>query len=155
MILAIIWGEAFSRRLHSGLAYPSGAITFMEQRRLSGNILSTYNWGEYLIWHVGRSSKVFIDGRYDTVYPLSVILDDLSFESGDSRAEAAVLRRYPHDFVLTGLDSKAFAFMLADPGWKLIYRDRDSTLFARKDSAAATLPGVPVITNQPSNPYFP
>ncbi len=135
--------------------YPSGAVAFMQSHQLSGNILCGYNWGEYLIWQMGPSSKVFIDGRYDTVYPASVILDAIAFGSGDSHAAAAVLRRYPHDFVLTAVGTRPSAFMEHASGWKLIYRDPDSELFARQTSAAAKLPGVPVLGTPPSRRNFP
>ena len=39
-------------------------------------------------------------------------------------------------------------------GWKLIYRDRVAAFFARADSPAAHLPGVPVTGTPPPN-YFP
>src|SRR5579885_441929 len=135
--------------------YPSGAVAFMKAHRLTGNLLCGYNWGEYLIWHVGPSSKVSIDGRYDTVYPAAVILDAIAFGSGDSRAAASVLQRYPHDYVLTWPGSRPDAFMEHARGWKLIYRDRDAELFARATSAAAKLPGLPVVGIEPAHRNFP
>jgi hypothetical protein len=37
----------------------------------------------------------------------------------------------------------------------LIYRDSDSALFARVDSAAAKIPGAPVAGDAPKVGYFP
>ena len=50
-------------------------------------------WGEYLIWHTAPEDKVFIDGRYDTVYPFKVIGDYLEFYF-DQPGASAVLESF-------------------------------------------------------------
>jgi hypothetical protein len=126
----------------------------MKKRGLHGNMLNEFGWGEYLIWHMTPASKVFMDGRYDTVYPPGVIEDYFNF-STDAANAGKVLRSYPHDFVLIPPRLPAYSLMVKSPGWKLIYRDPDSALFAREDSAAAKLPEIPVVSTAPSNDYFP
>ena len=96
-----IGGGLFSRRLAPDRGYPSAALAFMDAHGLHGNVLDDFGWGEYLIWHAAPADKVFIDGRYDTVYPLKVILDYLDFYF-DQPGAGAVLDSYPHDFVLIG-----------------------------------------------------
>ena len=136
------------------MPYPSGAVAFMKRYGLRGNLLNQFGWGEYLIWHMSPSSKVFIDGRYDTVYPLEVIQDFLAFDANLPGA-GRVLRSYPHDFVLISPKLMAYRLMRKSAGWKLIYEDPDCALFARTDSAAAKLPGVPVRSAAPLPQYFP
>ena len=94
-------GGLFSRRLAQDRAYPSAALAFMNAHGLHGNVLGEFGWGEYLIWHAAPEDKVFIDGRYDTVYPFKVIRDYLDFYF-DQPGAGAVLDSYPHDFVLIG-----------------------------------------------------
>jgi hypothetical protein len=144
----------FSKLLPTDLAYPSGPVEFMHQHGLHGNVLNHFSWGEYLIWHLAPSSKVFIDGRYDTVYPLSVIGDYVKFHFGQPGA-STVLRSYPHDFVLVPAPSIPCTLMEKSSGWILIFRDHDSALFAQQGSPAAKLPGVPLISAAPSQRYFP
>ena len=36
---------------------------------LSGNLWTSFDWGEYAIWHFGPVLRVSIDGRRETVYP--------------------------------------------------------------------------------------
>lgn len=124
----------FSVRLATPAGYPEGAVKFMAAHKLHGNILCDFNWGEYLIWHVAPGSRVFIDGRYDTVYPLAVIRDYLNFYF-NRRGAAAVLARYPHDYVLIPPDSKAAMLMGRRADWRVIYRDKTALLFARHDAA--------------------
>lgn len=42
--------------------YPKNAVNYLHGHLLSGNLLSVYNWGGYLIWKY-PSKKVYIDGR--------------------------------------------------------------------------------------------
>lgn len=133
----------FSRTLPAGFAVPKGAVDFMKTHALKGNVLNDYTSGEYLIWRMAPESKVFIDGRYDSVYPLKVITDYFDFYLDRPRA-AAVLKDYPHDFVLITPFAPVRKLMKHQPDWKLIYSDPDSLLYARADSPAARLAGVPV-----------
>ncbi len=152
--LSVSTGRLFSSRLTPYVSCPSGAVAFMKKRGLQGNILNEFGWGEYLIWHVTPASKVFMDGRYDTVYPPEVIEDYFNFAANAASAPT-VLTSYPHDFVLIPPKLPAYSLMVKSSGWKLIYEDPDSALFARKDSAAAKLSGLPIISTAPSNGYFP
>jgi len=126
----------FSRHLIVGPDYPAGAVDFMQRNGLHGNILGAFGWGEYLIWHTAPESKVFLDGRYDTVFPQQVIRDYAVFYF-DLPGAAQVLSAYPHDFVLIPAGSPAESLMKKASGWKLIYQDGHSVLYAREDSAAA------------------
>jgi fluoride ion exporter CrcB/FEX len=154
IVLAVGREGLFSKLLPTDAAYPSGPVQFMKRHGLHGNVLNHFGWGEYLIWHLAPSSKVFIDGRYDTVYPLSVIGDYVKFHFGQPGA-TTVLRSYPHDFVLVPAPSIPYGLLEKSLGWTLIFQDHDSALFARQGSPAAKLPGVPVISAATSQQYFP
>jgi hypothetical protein len=115
----------------------------MREHQLQGKIVSTFQWGMYLIWNMPSGSRLFIDGRYDTLFPLDIIykfaLFNFNLPGGD-----AVLSEFPNDFVLIKPDSRSRKLMDARTDWKLIYTDASSRLYARQDSAAAKIPGVPV-----------
>ncbi len=136
-------GGLLSSRLASDRAYPAAALAFMRQHELRGHVLADFGWGEYLIWHAAPDDKVFIDGRYDTVYSLSVIRDYLDFHFDRPRA-GIVLDSWPHDFVLIAAHSPARALMDRRRDWKLIYRDADALLYSRANAPAARLHGLPV-----------
>ena len=142
-IVIFVHNGLFSRSLTSPDPYPASACEFMKQHQLRGNILSTFEWGEYLIWNMAPGSKVFIDGRYDTVFPLEIIykfaLFNFNLPGGD-----AILKEFPNDFVLIKPDSRSRKPMDARRDWKLIYEDAASRLYARQDSAAAQMAGEPV-----------
>lgn len=154
--LALMIGSGlFSSKLRAGDPRPVGAVAFMEEHGLNGNILADFRWGEYLIWHMTPASKVFVDGRYDTVLPPQVINDYLALHYGKPGA-INVLREYPHDYVLLSPDDEpALAVMATAPEWRQIYRDANCILFVRTDSTAAKIPAVVVSAQNTPRSYFP
>lgn len=152
-VVAITSG-LFSTRIMMEPGYPGGALSFMRRHALRGNLLGAFGWGDYLIWHMAPGSKVFIDGRYDTVFPLQVIRDYAVFYF-DLPGAAQVLSAYPHDFVLIPPRSPVYRRLEQDPDWKLVYQDQNAVLFARANSAAAKIPDVPVEVIAPERSYFP
>ncbi len=141
--------KVFSPSLAIYAEFPVGAVAFMEQHHLSGNILSTYQWGGYLIWHAAPASKVFFDS-FDERYPPRVQDDYLRLIAGDGTAEA-VLQGYPHDYVLVPVRSHLYDLMTKRSDWTPVYRDSVCALFARTASS-----GSPALVNgiAPSS-YFP
>lgn len=136
-------GGLFSSRLATDRVYPGAALAFMDAHGLHGNVLGEFAWGEYLIWHGAPTDKVFIDGRYDTVYSFKVIRDYLEFYF-DGPGAGAVLDSYAHDFVLIGPGAPARRLMAQRSDWKLLYRDGAALLYGRSDEPAARLPASPV-----------
>jgi hypothetical protein len=143
---AVLFGRQglLSAKLATVGEYPSGAVAFMKDRNLHGNILNPSQWGQYLIWHLAPESKIFYDSRFDTVYPQKVLIQYLDFFFG-SPSGAKLLTEYPNDFVLVITNSTAYRTMLEQHAWKLLYRDSVCALFAPAGSRAAEMPGLPVI----------
>jgi hypothetical protein len=144
LALIIFWrSDFFSNRLTSVDPYPVSACAFMKDHQLKGNVLGIFGWGEYLIWHFAPESKVFMDGRYDTIYPKQILEIFFAFNYGQPGAEIAITR-FPTDYVSIAPDIGARKFMDSRKDWTLLYSDAWSRLYARADSPAAHIPGVPV-----------
>jgi hypothetical protein len=144
----------FSARLPAYGKFPVGAVQFMNRHQLHGNILCQYVWGVYVIWHEAPRSKVFFDS-FELRYPQSVQNDYLAFAfHGGAKAEA-MLRRYPHNYVLVKTKYRTYRFMTKQSGWKLIYRDPVAALFARAGSSATRITGVPVLRDKAPPSFFP
>lgn len=138
----LVRSGGFESRIPAAEPCPVGACDFMRRNGLAGNLLNDFNWGEYLIWHLAPGSKVFIDGRYDTVYPFDLIGRYARFYF-DQPGGAELLREYPHDFVMLRRSAPATRTMDSRNDWKLIYRDDAVCLYARRDSAAARIANLP------------
>jgi hypothetical protein len=146
--LAIYLG-LFSTHIAEDSYYPADAVAFIRANHLRGNVLCDFAWGEYLIWQLAPQGKVFIDGRYDTVYPYSVINDYIKFIfalPGGSQ----VLHRYPHDFILIPPNTPARRLVDNNPQWRLIYSDNGSRLYARADLVPATVTPLEVTSSSTS-----
>lgn len=113
-----------------------------------------YEWGEYVIWHEAPASRVFFDG-FDERYPARVQRGYIDFVIKGGDRAAAVLQGYPHDYVLLATDSRAARFMTTRRDWILLYRDPVCSLFARADSPAAAIPGLPELQGKAPPSMFP
>jgi hypothetical protein len=147
-------GGTFSNRLKTWKPVPVGALTFMQQHNLHGNMLCQFEWGSWVLWHMGDSFKVYIDPRGELVYSDKQERDYAIFFYGQSNE---LLVAYPHDFVLMGTATKGAELVRKDPRWHVLYTDQTGTLFGR-----ATIPGeAPVTGNvagidgKPKDTYFP
>jgi hypothetical protein len=147
-------GGVVSGTLRAAGECPAGAVGFMDAHGLRGNVLGEYSWGGYLLWHEAPGSRVFIDSPFEMIYPLEVQRDYLDFLLGAAGAER-VLAAYPHDFVMEETDSPLYRFMLRQTGWRPVYRDPVAALFARADSPAARIGGVPVLPDKAPPSFVP
>ncbi|MGH7781533.1 MAG: hypothetical protein ACREQR_17100 [Candidatus Binataceae bacterium] len=134
----------FSKKLGLTEPYPAGALAFMRAHELSGNMLCEYSWNDYIIFHQWPRDKVFLDSRFEMIYPRQIIDAYLAFAFGREGAPRT-LADFPNDFVLIDPKTIAATVMANAAAWRLIYRDSDSLLYARADSAASRIPGVPMI----------
>jgi len=143
-----------SNRLPASRVKPVGAVAFMRHRDLRGNTFCAFAWADYVIWHDAPASKIFIESLFEAYYPETVQDDYFAFETGSSRA-TEVLNAYPHDFILFPTESPPSRFMATRSAWKLIYRDPVASLFARADSPAARIAGIPVLSEKVPPSLFP
>jgi hypothetical protein len=127
---------------------PAGALAFITEHDLRGNVMTPLIWSDYIIYHRAPKNRVFIDTRFEMIYPDRIAQDFEDFQHNRDRA-AAVLASYPHDFVMLAPDAKAVPLMNDSKDWKLVYRDNVALLYARDDSAAARIPGVPIVRDSP------
>jgi hypothetical protein len=58
--------------------YPVSAIEFMDQERVHGRLVVTFDWAQYALAALSPKTTVGFDGRYDTCYPQEVV--DMHFD---------------------------------------------------------------------------
>jgi hypothetical protein len=140
----------FSSTLGLTEPYPAGALAFMRAHDLSGNMLCEYSWNDYVIFHEWPRDKVFLDSRFEMIYPRRIIEAYLAFAFNRAGAEQT-LAGFPNDLVLINPKTLAADAMANAAQWTPIYSDADSVLYARRKSRAAAIAGVPVTgVTQPS-----
>ena len=143
-----------SNKLVTDGSFPVGAVSFMKKHHLQGNILVNFGWGEYIIWHLAPSSKVSIDGRYDTVYPPDVIKGYISFHYATPGAKE-FFAHYPHQFLLFSSDSRALNIASTDTRWKKLYSDDTCSLYGKVNPEIEKIEAVKVDKASTPKSYFP
>jgi hypothetical protein len=135
-------------------AKPAGALAFMQRHDLHGNVLCEFGWADYLIFHDPDRTKIFMESIFEAYYPHQLQSDFAAVYYAEPGA-ARVLDAYPNDFVLMPTGSAAYSLMMAQAGWRLIYRDPISALFARAGSPATQLVGIPELARTAPPSVFP
>ncbi len=117
-----------SREKGQTVYYPTGALEYMKNHYSSGNILTNFAWGEYLIWNLGPYMKVGLDGRYETVYQDHVANEYFDYIDGKKNG---FLDAYAHQLVLFRPSSPPVASLRRRPDWTVVYEDTVSILFTK------------------------
>jgi len=116
--------------------YPVRAVEALKRGGVRGDMITFFDWGEYVIWHLGPGVRVSMDGRRETVYPDDVYRESLAFLYGVGRWDALLERGRP-DLALVSRGFAAYNLLKCAPGWTVIVEDDRSALFARADSVQA------------------
>ncbi len=112
-------------------------VTALKSAGAAGRLVTSFNWGEYVIWHHGPTLRVSVDGRRETVYSPGLLDQLLAIEGGKG---LDTLERLAPDYAWLPLPSAApaEAWLLAH-GYRVDFRTDKSFLAVR-----AGLPVVPV-----------
>ena len=110
---------------------PVGAMDYIEQQGLRGNIFHPQIYGDYLIWRLWPQQRSFVDGRTH-VFAWSLIQDYLlTFEDRHWQERVA---RYDIRYLLLSKDTQASRVIddaRASPDWQVLYEDEVSILFEK------------------------
>jgi hypothetical protein len=114
---------------------PTGAMEYIANHGLTGNIFHPQDYGDYLIWRLWPQQRSFIDGRVH-LYPLEFVQDYI-LALHDDQWELR-LAKYDIRYLLLPKGDALCASMVQDaqssPRWKLLYEDDLSVLFEDVDS---------------------
>lgn len=140
LIFMLIKGNLFKSGVEKD-RYPEGAVRFLKENRISGNMFNPYVWGGYLIWTLYPDHKVFVDGRgliEEIVFQGDRIFEASSLHFKDLPEWKAFLNAYNINFILTfsvdEFSGKLFPLipaLLNDIEWHLIYMDNNSLIFLK------------------------
>lgn len=131
-LLTIVIGFPSSRNLSEQVvnSNPVGALNFIKRSGLSGRMLNEYVYGGYLIW-AAPEHKVFIDGRAD-LYDPAGILAQYGRWATVKEDPRLLLDRYGIRLCLLSKDHPMAHVMPTLTGWRAVYIDSASMVFARK-----------------------
>jgi hypothetical protein len=137
ILLGVILSQGGTIPHSSTRPLPIESVDLMRRAGVEANLAVDFDWGEYVIWHLGPNVKVSLDGRRETVYPPAIYWENLRFFHG-ARTWRRLIDRPETDLVLIPWVRPVGALMLsAAPGWVLIHEEAGGGLFARKGSELA------------------
>ena len=112
------------------------AVAFMRTHRLSGGVVTYFDWGEYGMWHMPEGLKVSMDGRRETVYTDRTVADHLELYRGTERG-LSYLESLDADYVWLPQHLPVVS-LLKIKGWVLLFQGPQSVLFATPEAARRT-----------------
>ncbi len=126
---------------------PEAQVTeFARRERLSGRMVTWFDWGEYAIWHLsrlredasaGQALKVSMDGRRETVYSDALVQEHLRFYF-DPATRRAFLERWHPDYIWLPKGLPVVAPLVGD-GWVPLVTGDQSILLARAAARGAAI----------------
>ena len=132
----LLWGYFNSQHIwitnKSIPLFPTQAVTLLQESSIEGNLAVEFNWGEYVIWHLGPEIQVSVDGRRETVYSEEIYEANLAFLSGKETWED-LIDDTDTNIALLAKNGPAYHLMKPKLGWELLYEDNTSALFASEE----------------------
>jgi hypothetical protein len=127
VVLAVTNGK-----LHYGFdpkLKPVSAVEFMKKEAISGNMFSSDEFGDYIIYAAWPQYKVFIDGRLD-MYGTSKLKEYTNITSF-KQDWVRTLDKYKITWIIFDADSALSRHLLQLDDWKLIYADDVANIFVK------------------------
>jgi hypothetical protein len=118
------------------IRFPAAACDALEDRLVGRKILTTDQWGDYLVYRLHPRFKTFIDGRSDFYAPQ--IRDDYLALMGAAWNWEKLLARYEFDALLLPADWSLGSVLKEHPDWSVVYDDGQALLFERAGNAPST-----------------
>jgi hypothetical protein len=114
------------------LYYPVGAVEYLKRTGFTGNLMTHFNNGAYVLWHLYPRVRVGCDSRHETAYTDAWVLENhrmYTEEQGDFWK--VVLRTYPTDVVLVSRVFPLARKLDRQKEWRRVYVDNGFALYAR------------------------
>ena len=110
--------------------FPVAAVSRHPDCLAGARVLTSDQWGDYLIFRFYPRQRVFFDGRSDFYGP--ALGADYQTLLGAARGWSEVLARYRFETALLPLDWPLARVLELDPQWQLVDRDPVAELFLRR-----------------------
>jgi hypothetical protein len=120
------------------LRMPVGAVDFLGTERSNGTILSPDYWGGYVIYRLYPRDRVVVDDRHD-LYGADFLRSYLKLMHVEDGWDE-LLRQSDPSFLLLPRNGALANIVARTAGWRSIYADPVSIVFARDRAVGAVAP---------------
>jgi hypothetical protein len=134
----------FGRRIPSNAPWlpEPGAVQFVQRHKMTGKMLTWFDYGQYAIWHLTPSIRVSMDGRRETVYSDDIRELHREIYGNGPNALQNVARLAP-DSIWLPLASPAIG-TLEQAGWRTVFRGVRSAILSRDPQLQPEVSTAPV-----------
>ena len=115
--------------------YPVKEVEFLKINNIKGNVLVIFEMGSFITYKLYPNNKVFIDGRFDGVYPMDVYnANNVFFMLKNKHWEDAVTK-YPTDIIILDKSDTVRLILLykSESEWKEVYAGNRFCVLIKKD----------------------
>ena len=132
VVLGLVKFRPSERQLEAVVAadYPVHAVEYLREHPRPFGVFNEYGWGGYLIYKLGSTQPVFIDGRAD-LYEYSGVFPDYIVAALGQAGATNILARHNVRTCILNHTSALAALLRQSPDWKLVYSDDLSVIFDR------------------------
>jgi hypothetical protein len=131
LILALVFVDSPVKWPHDfpSELFPIDLIQKNAELLQSGRLLTTDQWGDYIIFRYYPHQKVFVDGRSDFYGP-SIGTDYLHLVRANYDWRS-VLDRYRFQVALLPVELPVTTLLKQEPGWRVVADDQHAVVLAR------------------------
>jgi hypothetical protein len=137
-VLALFTAGAIPRCIPAGGFADPTPPEALKASGATGRLVTSFNWGEYAIWHLAPDLRVSIDGRRETVYSMATLEEQNAIAFGTPEGIAALSRLQPEYVWLPYEASRATAEWLAGNNYRIDVETDRSFLAVRADRPRVT-----------------
>jgi hypothetical protein len=107
-----------------------------------GRIAMWFDWGEYAIWHLSPSLRVSLDGRRETIYSDTVLLNHEAMNRGTAEG-VAYLERLDPEYVWMPARFTELRNRVKRHGYRLDVETAESFVAVREDQPVLKMGSAP------------
>ena len=122
------WPADFPKEL-----FPTSVVAHYSDRLQNGRVLTTDQWGDYLIFHFYPRLKVYVDGRSD-LYGEQLGQEYLHVLQLSSDWQQ-IFKRRGFDTVLLGPEWPLVQMLRQSPDWRIAEENKKAILLVRRDNS--------------------
>ena len=115
---------------HPKLVYPAGAVRYLREHRVEGNLMVPFLVGAFTLWKLHPAVKVSLDSRFEVAYPPEALATSIGFYDAQP-GWRETLAADPTDMVLVPTWKPVQEEMEKLSIWREVYRDDAYRLFAQ------------------------
>ncbi len=115
--------------------FPFTEVEFIKINNIKGNIIAPFGDAGYISYKLYPDNKIFIDGRYDGVYPMKVFYDYINFVNNKNGWTNAI-DNYPTDIIIVSKTEKIYDILKKElhSKWVEIFSSNQRGIFVKKEN---------------------